>query len=66
MLRDVIVLVVDLLDLLSEFHEFSFDLVVVCDAFYLIFFEDHFGLDRFCIKEISFEGVSAPSKKANG
>lgn len=66
MLRDVIVLIVDLLDLFSEFHEFSFDLVIVCDAFYLIFFKDHFGLDGFCIEKISFKGVSAPSKKANG
>lgn len=66
MLRDVIVLIVDLLDLLSKFHEFSFDLVVICDAFYLIFFENHFSFDGFGIEEISFKGVSAPSKKANG
>lgn len=54
MLRDVIVLIIDLLDLLSEFHEFSLNFVIVCDAFYLILFEDHFGLDSFGIKEISF------------
>lgn len=65
MIRDVIVFIVDLLDLLSEFYKFSFDLIIVCDAFDLVSFENHFSLYSLCIKEISFEGVSAPSKKTN-
>lgn len=65
MLRDIIIAIVDLLYLFSELHQFSFDLIIISNAFYLVTFEDHLVLYCFSVEEFGLEDVSAPGKQTD-